>query len=426
VRDVLLLLIVGTLVPLALFRPWIGALAWVWISIQSPHRMTYGFMFDAPVAQVMALATIFGLVLTREHRRIPVAPPIMLMIVFTAWMCVTFPFSLVPTVENRVQLEKVLKIMLMNLVVLTPLHTRRHVDMLIAAMALSIAFFGVKGGIFAILTGGNFQVRGGGGFIEPNNELALALVMTIPLLVYLRTRVAGRLVKLGFAAAIFLSVVAAIASQSRGALVAILGMALVFVLRAQGQRFKLTLTALALGVFIAAFMPEQWWSRMETIQTYESDASATGRINAWILAFRVASDHFFGGGFVLEEPMIFDRYAPNPGFIAVAHSVYFQVLGHHGFVGLAIYLLTWFTTFRTAGWIYRNSPDPADKQLARAVEASLVAFFVGGAFLSLAYFDGPYYLMIALVIMRYKVLGNRVPGRAPPAAATSSVGAVSS
>lgn len=131
-----------------------------------------------------------------------------------------------------------------------------------------------------------------------------------------------------------------------------------------------------------------------------------GRINAWYLAWNVATHNFFGGGFSLETNEIFARYAPDPTDIHVAHSNYFQVLGQHGFVGLFLFLGMWVSTWRTARWISNNCPAPNDLMLARMIEVSLIGFATGGAFLNLAYFDGPYYLMIALVVMRYKLIGN--------------------
>ena len=46
-------------------------------------------------------------------------------------------------------------------------------------MTLSIAFYGVKGGIFTINTGGQFRVYGPpGGVINENNSLAVATIIT--------------------------------------------------------------------------------------------------------------------------------------------------------------------------------------------------------------------------------------------------------
>ena len=413
-RDIGLALILCVVLPMAFRRPWFGALAWVWISVLSPHRMTYGFMYDAPVAQLIALACMLGLVFSKEHRRVPMAPPVVWMILFTVWMVITFPFSLLGASENWPQLDKVLKVMLMNLVVLAPLYTRKHVDQLIAVFALSLAFFGTKGGVFAIATGGNFQVRGGGGFIEPNNELALALVTGIPLVYYLSLRVAKAWQRWGLLMVIFLMSVAAIASQSRGALLAIAAMTGAFILRSP-SRIRLIIPIVLTAVFILAFMPDKYWDRIETINTYQSDASAMGRINAWMMAWNIATSNFFGGGFSLEVQSIFDRYAPDPSFIAVAHSNYFQVLGQHGFVGLILYLGIWISMYRSCLWIYKNSNEARDKQLARMIEISMAGFFVGGAFLNLAFWDGPYYVMIAVVILRYKILSAKtVQGGAGP------------
>jgi putative inorganic carbon (HCO3(-)) transporter len=405
-RDIALALLLAGVIPASFMRPWFGALAWVWISIMNPHKLAYGFMWSAPLAQLIALAMIAGLFFRRDHRGFPMAAPMVWMILFTLWMCITFPFSLVDTSANWEQLNKILKIMLMNAVVLIPLHTRRHVDLLIGAMALSIAFYGAKGGLFAIATGANYHVVGPEStFIGPNNEIGLAIVMTIPLLYYLSLRAEKWWVRWAVWIGIFLSSIGAVATQSRGALLAIAAMAGVLFLRSQ-QRWRLILPILLTSAFILAFMPDKWFARMETIQDHKSDASAMGRIYAWILAWNVARNHFFGGGFTLETEDLFERYSPSYEFVAVAHSLYFQVLGHHGFVGLFLYLGMGWSTLRTCWWIHANSSAPEDKQLARLAEVSFVGFGVGGAFLSLAYFDGPYYLMVALVVLRYKVLGN--------------------
>ena len=62
-RDIVLTLIFCGLIPMAIWRPWVGALGWVWVSLMSPHRMAYGFIYDAPVAQAVGLATMLGLLL---------------------------------------------------------------------------------------------------------------------------------------------------------------------------------------------------------------------------------------------------------------------------------------------------------------------------------------------------------------------------
>jgi len=418
-RDIAFALVLSALVLVSLRRPWIGVMAWVWVSLMTPQLMMYGFMSSQPVSMVTGVATLIGIVFTKDPRRMPFALPIVLLVCFSLWMVVTCFFSLVPTDENWAQLDKVLKINFFTLVTIFVIHTRKQVDVLIAVVALSVAYFGIKGGIFTITTGGGFRVRGEGGFIAGNNEIGLGLIMTIPLMYYLLLITSNKWIKRALWAALGLTVVAALGTQSRGALVGVAGMTAAFVLRSP-RPGRLILPILIIGIFVLVFMPESWWARMESIGDYEKDESAMGRLNAWILAFNVAKDNFFGGGFTLETPDIFHRYAPNPEFIAVAHSIYFQVLGQHGFVGLALYLVFWALVFSNCRWLAKNARDASDLNLARMIEISLIGFATGGAFLNLAYFDGPYYLMAALMIVRYKLYSDQSTASQPSQAGSRS------
>ena len=87
-------------------------------------------------------------------------------------------------------------------------------------------------------------------------------------------------------------------------------------------------------------MPEKFWNRMNTIQNTQPDASMHGRIVAWQVAYKYANDHFpFGAGFYAPQlASIFNSYFPMEETHA-AHSIYFQVLGEQGYIGLTIYLM---------------------------------------------------------------------------------------
>lgn len=405
-RDLVVATLLAILIPLAVAHPWMGVIGWTFISLASPHQQAYGFIRDAPVAMLVALATLIGLILSKDPKRLVVKGPMVWMALLVIWMLIAYPFSLdLYSEDNRNSLIKVMKIMFMNFVALTVLYNRKQVDVLIATCAISLGIYGIKGGVFTLLTGGSFRVQGLGGFLAGNNEMALALIMVVPLLYYLRYITDNRWYRMGLAVSIFLTCVAAIGSQSRGALVAIIAMGAAFIYRSP-TRGKALLPLLAIALFIPFFMPESWWQRMDTIGTYQQDESAMGRINAWYLAWNVATNNFFGGGFYLESNEIFARYAPDPTDIHVAHSIYFQALGQHGFVGLFLFLGMWISTWITARWVSKNCLSPNDQMLARMIEVSLIGFATGGAFLNLAYFDGPYYLLVALVVMRHKLMAE--------------------
>ncbi|GJJ03151.1 O-antigen polymerase [Duganella rhizosphaerae] len=402
-RDILITLIVFGSLPLILRNPVNGVLMWVWISVMNPHTQSWGFATTFPFAFIIAVATLFSVAISRMAKTLPVSAITFTLIALILWMNVTTLFAMFPSVAYQ-QWSKVMKIMLMSLVTMMVIRNRDDIQRLLWVLVMSLGFYGVKGGIFTLRTGGGERVWGPEGtFIGDNNEIALALIMTIPLMRYLQLRSEQRWLRHGLNAMMLLSALAALGSYSRGALLAIAAMILVMWLKSR-HKFAAGILIALLTPLALLFMPERWGERMDSIGDYEQDESAMGRINAWHMAWNLAKDRFFGGGFEIADPTTFFLYAPNPRDVHAAHSIYFQALGEHGFVGLALYLLLLGLTWRSAAWIVRNSRGQPDLewalQLATMVQASLVGFAVGGAFLSLLYFDVPYYLMGIIVATR--------------------------
>ena len=404
-RDLALLVFMIGAVPYAFRHPVFGVYLWTWLSVMNPHRLTWSFSYDFPFAMATALATLLGLLMTKEPRRMPLAPPTIALALFVVWMTLGYPTSFFPT-ESYDMWNKVIKIQFMTLVAAALVVEKEHVTRLVWVLVASLGFYGIKGGLFAIVNMGEHRVWGPpGSFIEGNNEIALALIMVIPLMWYLFEVNRNRWIRYGLIAAIALSAGAAISSYSRGAFVAIAAMGAAMWWYSK-RKVMLGIMLVAAAAAVIAFMPGKWEERMSTIATYEQDSSAMGRINAWLMAWNLAREHpFFGGGFAIYNAAVFKDYAPIPEDIHAAHSNYFQVLGEHGFIGLFLYLLIWWFTWRTASWIRRTTKGDEARSwayhLATMSQVSLIGYFVGGAFLSLAYFDLPYYVMVALVATKW-------------------------
>ena len=268
----------------------------------------------------------------------------------------------------------------------------------------SIGFYGIKGGLFTLQTGGVYRVWGPTGtFIEGNNELALALIIITPLFRFLQLQTTSIWGKRAITAAILLCIAAALGSHSRGALLALTAMAMALWWYG-GRQLGVFLGVVFVSALALMFLPEHWFSRMNTIGDYQSDASAMGRINAWWMAWNLASDRFFGGGFSIYDLNVFGRYAPNPFDVQGAHSIYFQVLGEHGFVGLFLFMTLWLLVWWNARRLRKEAwKVPETKwlsDLGAMCQVSLVGYAVGGAFLGLAYFDLPYNILIMIVVAR--------------------------
>ncbi|WP_426320408.1 putative O-glycosylation ligase, exosortase A system-associated [Pseudoduganella sp. R-43] len=406
-RDIIITLIVFGSLPFVFKRPFYGAVLWIWISVMNPHTQSWGWAQSMPFAAIIAGTTVLAMMARPREVKFPNTTLTWLLVAFTGWMCLTTLFAIGP--ENPLPLlNKVVKIMLMTLVVAMLVRTRRDIEMVVWAIVVSLGFYGVKGGLFTIRSAGAYRVWGPTGtFIEGNNEIALALIMVVPLMLFLGGLITSKWGKRAMWAAAGLCVLAALGSYSRGAAVALAAMLGFLWLKSQ-EKLKLGALMVVLAPLALVFMPEQWHSRIDTINTYEQDSSAMGRINAWKMAINLANDHpLFGGGYQIYNKFIFQLYAPNPDDIHAAHSIYFQVLGEHGYVGLALFLLLYLVVWRNGTWVIRHAGELPELEwtirLVRMLQVSLIGFMVGGAFLSLAYFDVPYYIMVIMVATRLLV-----------------------
>lgn len=407
-RDLILTAFVFGTIPFILRNPFYGLLMWVWLGIMNPHRLTWGFAYSLPFAQIVALSTFLGIFFNfGKTQRPPMDRVAVFLVLLLVWISINPIFAFHPENELEPWL-RAFKVQFMCLLALILVCNRDQLHKLILVLAVSVGFYGVKGGMFTIITGGGSRVWGPpGSFIADNNQLALAIVMAIPLLNYLRIHTEKIWVQRAYVAAMMFSAIAALGTQSRGALLALTGMGFFLFLKSRKKGLIALLVLFSIPVVIY-FMPESWVERMSTIRTYDQDASAMGRINAWMMAWNLAIDRFpLGGGFSTWTPEVYLRYAPDPTNVLVAHSIYFHMLGDHGFLGLILFLLVFWMAWLNGSWVINLTKNKEGMEwaydLANMCQVSLVGYFVGGAFLSLTYFDLPYYIIVVLILLRYQV-----------------------
>ena len=400
IKDIVLACMLIACVLWALKEPWIGILGWTLVSLMSPHEQWGSATATWPMGMALAIATLLGFVVTKEKSNPFTSAGPWLVLLFSAWITITLPASIFFDLSYPLWLRTI-KIFFMLFITLALINTRKKLDLFIWVNVLALAFYGIKGGIFTIVTGGNHRVWGPGGFIDGNNEVALAVITVIPLMRYLQTQMKSTRAIMAMTVAMALCVIMALGSYSRGALLGVAAMGAFFWLK--GDK-KLLWGVLIVGMSAVALslMPEQWWARMNTIDSYQGDSSAQGRINAWWMAFNLAKDRFLGGGFMIWTGAVFQMYAPVPDDPHAAHSIYFQVLGEHGFMGLFIFLSIGVATWISARWLIKaGRTDPQFRfaaSLGPMVQVSMIGYAVTGAFLSLAYFDLPYNVMVMAAV----------------------------
>ena len=389
-RDILvtIIFIVGCFKTLK--KPYYGILLWSWLSYMNPHRLTYGFAYSAPFAYITAIILLFSMIITKEAKKPPINGLVILVIFFVIYMGLTTLNSYFPVQANTyyIRVLKIEFVVFLTLMLITDLD---KLNKLLWAV------------VFTLLTGGGHIVFGPpGSMIEGNNELAVATLMIVPLMYYLYQIQTQKWIKYSLLIAIACSLFTILGTQSRGAFLAILVVGFFYWSKSQ-SKIKSALAISITGAIIFSFMPESWYKIMDTIQTYQTDGSAMGRINAWHYAFNAANDNFLGMGYESWTHETFAMYAPNPADVHVAHSIYFSVLADHGWLGLVLFLLIYLLTWIKLGSVIKAANNNINFKnyllLAKMLQVSLIAYLVGGAFLSLSYYDLPWHIISFAVLI---------------------------
>jgi probable O-glycosylation ligase (exosortase A-associated) len=418
-RDIALTVFVFALLPVCLVRPWIGILAWYWLGLMNPHRLTWSFATHFQFAMLIGAATLIGVLTAKDRKPIPWNRELGLIAALMAYFTFTTLSAWAPEYAWP-QWEKVAKIILMTFVATMMIHGRERLHWLLLISVISVGFYGFKGGIFTFTTGGVHRVEGPEGtFLSGNTFLGLALTMILPLILSMARQTENIWLRRLLFATFGLTVVSVIFTYSRGAL---LGLAAVLPLLyfKSNKKFLLVFLLIPLGFFGKDLIPEGLYKRAETIKTYEEDRSAMQRIQSWTVAWNVAKDYpLTGAGFEFELSPNDKRWFGygNPDTASylrsssAAHSIYFQVLGQHGYVALILFLALLISTqFTLRDIAIRAEREERTRWIAahaNAIRIGLIGYMVSGAFLSVAYFD-LMYLYVALTALFARELGQTV------------------
>ena len=394
IKGVLVLIFFAGSIPICFIRPFYGILLWMIIAFLNPQSaiMYWSVAQAFPWAIAIGIPTIAGCLVFCPGwlSRIPSRESV-LMLLFWGWTIITSiaseqnPMFVHHAESTWYHWRFVSKILLMTFVTMGVVNSFERLRILVLTVAGCFGVYVAKSLPFVILTGGAFRLYGpAGSMIAENNDFGHALNMTLPLYFFLAQTEENPRIKRLFSIQCWMTDPASMFTYSRGALV---GMVVVLILMFLGTRRRLAVftTAAVALVMIVVLAPESWTHRMDPTRSDAIDGSALSRLNAWGFAWKLASDYpVAGGGYGTFTPQLYARYADNPqDDTHGAHSVYFQVLGEHGFVGLGIYMLLVLSALFTVSQLIRRGRREQNRTLshyANMFRFSLIGFLVPGAF----------------------------------------------
>ncbi len=409
-RDIIFVIFFAIILTISIRKPFISIAIWLWSGLFVPVYWLYGFAESIRYNVIFALVGIFVYVTYKNKPKMNADLLFILVILFLFHTTLTTMTSLIDYNASWIAWEFLFKAILLFVFICFTIRKPNHFNLIIWIIALSIGFFSAVEGLKFISSGGGHQIHGpGGNLLADNNHMALAMLMTIPLFIYLLSVTPEKWLKIGLTGLIILSVLAVLGTKSRGGFIGLSIVGGYFWYKS--HRKILATLSIIIVVFIASnLLQDSWFNRMETIETAEEDSSFTNRLVSWKIHTLMAMKRpFLGGGFRATQygniwrslASDFDKLSflstPAPGPKAwAAHSIYFQVLGDHGFFGLALYLLIICLAFLKLSSIEKYFRGSWQAKLSKMIKVSLMAYCVAGAAVSMAYFE-LFYVLLGLI-----------------------------
>src|SRR5262245_580684 len=161
-RDYFVIGLILALLPVGIFNPYYGALIYAWISFMNPHMLAWTFAQSFPVAKLAAIATVMGSLFKRTWQlgMLKVRENVLMILLFLDFTLTSF-FAVYQE-DAWAKWQDVSKVLLMALLTATLVTDQKKLRYLILVIAFSIGFYGFKGGLFSLLTGGQHLVYGPG------------------------------------------------------------------------------------------------------------------------------------------------------------------------------------------------------------------------------------------------------------------------
>jgi probable O-glycosylation ligase (exosortase A-associated) len=416
VRDLIVFLAVMGSLPYCFRKPYFGLVVFSWLAYMRVQDLCWGFARPQRFSFYVAIAMFLGFLLFERGRFFAADLRNWLMVALAVLVSVSVALTRYEITERVINFYvDFLKILAVAMLTTALVNTQERLRILVWTVALSFGFFGIKSGLWGVLTGGARPIlRGPGGLLQDNNDFSLALTMNIPFLFYLGLSEPQKWMRRGMIAAMGLTIVTIVLTHSRGGFLAMSATLAVITWRSRNRVIGFTLAGIALLLFLL-LLPQGARERLGTLKKVQDDSSAQARLKSWGIALQMIRDNPVTGVGFQNYRSAYGKYDPSPVLVGgqvltfVAHNSYLQIAAESGLPALGVYLtligssflllrrirLLALARFHT-GWILNY---------VRMFEASLAGFVIGAIFINRAHFDFIYHLIA--IIVAFAMLARR-------------------
>ncbi|MGZ8282828.1 MAG: putative O-glycosylation ligase, exosortase A system-associated [Allosphingosinicella sp.] len=410
-RDLAFVGFLAALLALGLKRPFLFILAYAYVDIVAPQRLSYFLLNSIPISMIMAGLAVAAWFIADDKRRFAVTPRQWLMLALLVYCALTTFHADMP-VEAFQKWDWAWKAMAFAIFLPLTLRTRLRVEAMLLFMTLSAGLIIIVGGIKTALSGGgygalNLMVDNNSGLYEGSIISTFAIALIPVILWFARHGTIFRpdwRVKTFCGALVFACLIMPVGTEARTGLVCI-GVLAILMLRDIRRRLLYIVGAGLLGLAAIPFLPSSFTARMETIQGYQADESANTRLAVWGWTIEYVQGRPFGGGFEAyrqnrihiqtvdsqttgEVQMVDSRIQADEG--RAWHSAYFEMLGEQGWPGLLLFLILHGTGLVRMEVLRRRFRDRGDglewvAPLATALQHFQIVYLIGALFVAVAF-----------------------------------------
>ena len=426
-RDLIFVGYLCLILLLAFKRPFIFTLIYAYIDIVAPQRLSYFMLNSIPLSLIVFALAVLGFLVSDDKKDVRIAPRWVLVLLLLGYCGYTTTIADEPIFAQE-KWSWVWKALVFAAFLPLTLRTRLRIEALALTMVLCASTLIVTGGIKTAAGGGGYGVLvllvdNNSGLYE-GSIISTVAIAIIPLILWLAKH--GTIFKpewrvYCYAAALTLAaLLIPIGTQARTGLVCI-GVMAVLLLRFNKYRFVYAAVAATIAVMSIPFLPQTFVERMQTIENYEQDESASTRIAVWSWTWEYVKQNPMGGGFeayrqnkIKYEIKVIDDNGMATGEIESGakdiedegrayHSSYFEMLGEQGWPGLII----WLSIHVGGVWrmemiqrMYKKRNREGEEwvaPLAIALQNAQIIFLIGSLFVAVA-FQPFVYMLVGLQI----------------------------
>lgn len=415
------LFIVGVILLMALAafrRPFAMTLAYIYVDLVQPQEISWYLLNSIPLSFIFGAAAVLFFFAFDRKRNLRFGPLQLLMLLFLAWITFTTFIAQLPEFA-WVKWGPAWKALIFAAFLPLVLQTRLRLEGALMFIVLCVGCITITGGIKTVLGGGGygtlaFLVDRNAGLYE-GSTISTVAISIIPLILYLaRYNIIvahSKWTRLFAAGLVFAAVLIPVGTEARTGLVC-LGVLAVLLWLGAKRKILFGAGALLLALASIPFLPDTFTGRMQTIQTYDEDTSASTRLAVWGWTLDFVRDHPLGGGFgayrlnkleveVRERSGDGNNMSEDTTVVTdrarAFHSSYFEVLGEHGYPGLAIFLAMLVVALVQLRRLYTRFRDSETDRwiadMARAVGHTLIVYMAGSIFVGVAFQSTQYYLL---------------------------------